>query len=148
MPGRRYSFEINRVSTAPPDTLFRLETDGSLWSSWARPLIPQSRWAERGDGGGVGAIREVGLWPVLLREKTVEYEPGRRHVYTFAGPAPVDDYRAEVFFTANAAGGTDLRWTGAFTESVPGSGPVLLVLLRGAIRILSARLVNGAEKQH
>ncbi|MBB4686871.1 SRPBCC family protein [Amycolatopsis jiangsuensis] len=147
MRGRRYSFEVNRVSTASPATLFRLETDGPQWSSWGRPFIVQARWAERGDDGGVGAVRELGLWPVLIREKTLEYEPDRRHVYTLVGPAPLQDYRGEVLFTPNSGGGTDLRWTAAFTESVPGTGPLLRTALRGAIGLLSARLVKGAEKR-
>ncbi|MEU4671771.1 SRPBCC family protein [Amycolatopsis sp. NPDC023774] len=147
MPGRTYSFEVNRISTAPPEVLFRLETEGPLWSTWGRPLIVQARWARRGDDdpNGVGAVREVGLWPVLLREKTLEYEPDRRHVYTFDGSGPVRDYRAEVFFTPNTAGGTDLRWTGSFTESVPGTGAFAAAALRGAIRILSAQLVKAAD---
>ncbi|HEY3710541.1 MAG TPA: SRPBCC family protein [Amycolatopsis sp.] len=145
MPGRRYSFEVNRVSTAPPAALFRLESDGSLWSTWARPLIVQSRWASLGDAGGVGAIRELGLWPLLVREETLEYEPDRRHVYTLAGPAPFKDYRAEVLLTPNAAGGTDLRWTGSFTESLPGTGPIARAALSGLIGILATQLVKAAE---
>ncbi|MGW7532150.1 SRPBCC family protein [Amycolatopsis sp. NPDC054798] len=145
MPGRRYSFEVNRVSTAPPSALFRLESDGTLWSTWARPLVWQSRWAVPGDGG-VGAVREVGLWPVLLREKTLEYVPDRRHVYTFDGPGPVHDYRAEVAFTPNADGGTDLRWTGSFAERIPGTGPVALAALRGVIGFLATRLAKAGNQ--
>ncbi|RJQ91221.1 SRPBCC family protein [Amycolatopsis panacis] len=145
MPDRRYSFEVNRVSTAPPEVLFRLETDGSLWSSWAGPMIPRSRWAEYGDNGGVGAVRDLGLLPGMVRERTLEYEPDRRHVYTLDSPSPMRDYRAEVFFTPNSRGGTDLRWTGAFTERVPGSGRIVRPLLHGIIRTLSARLVKAAE---
>lgn len=148
MTGRTYSFEVNRTSTAPPEVLFRLETDGARWSEWAKPLIVQSSWARRADSapGGIGAIRAVGLWPVLMREETLEYEQDRRHVYTFAGqPAPAKNYRAEVFFTPNAAGGTNLRWTGSFTEALPGSGQVVLTVMRAAIRMISAQLVKAAE---
>ncbi|HEY2062731.1 SRPBCC family protein [Amycolatopsis sp. NBC_01480] len=147
MPGRRFSFEVNRVSKAPPAALFRLESDGSLWSTWARPLIVQSRWVSLGaDGtGGVGAIRELGLWPLLVREETLEYELDRRHVYTLAGPAPFKDYRAEVLLTPNAAGGTDLRWTGAFTESLAGTGPIARATLNGLIGMLATQLVKAAE---
>ncbi|GAA4542436.1 SRPBCC family protein [Amycolatopsis samaneae] len=149
MAARRFSFEINRTSTAPPSTLFGLETDGSRWSEWARPLVPQSRWARHGEPepGGVGAIRELGLWPVLVREETLEYELDRRHVYTFAGAAPVKDYRAEVFFTPTDDGGTNLRWTGSFAEPLPGTGPALLTAVRGTIRFLSAQLVKAAENR-
>jgi uncharacterized protein YndB with AHSA1/START domain len=149
MSARTFSFEVNRTSTASPEALFRLETDGELWSTWARPLVLQSGWDRRGDPmpGGVGAVRKAGLWPLLVREETVEYEQDRRHVYTFAGPAgPVKDYRAEVLFTPNAEGGTDIRWQGTFVEAVPGTGPVSRSLLRAAIRILAARLSTAAER--
>ncbi len=146
MPGRRYSFEVNRVSAAAPPVLFRLESDGTQWSTWARPLVWQSRWATRGDDGGVDAVREVGLWPVLLREKTLEYVPDRRHVYTFDGFSPVRDYRAEVMFTPNANGGTDLRWSGSFAERIPGTGPAALAALRGVIGFLATQLAKAGNQ--
>lgn len=148
--GRKYSFEVNRTSTAPPSALFALEADGPRWAEWGKPLIVQARWARRGtdEPDGVGAVREVGLWPVLIREETLEYEPGRKHVYTFFGANPIKDYRAEVLFTPNATGGTDLRWTGSFTEPVRGSGPLVAATLRAAIRLFSAKLVKAAETGH
>ncbi|GAB2994434.1 SRPBCC family protein [Amycolatopsis acidiphila] len=147
MPPKTFSFEVNRTSSASPATLFRLETDGAHWSDWAKPLIVQSSWERWADPvGGIGAIRRVGLFPVLVYEETLEYEQDRRHVYTLARSAPVNDYRAEVTFTPNAAGGTDLRWRGSFTEKIPGSGPVVRQLLRGVITFVSAQLVRAAER--
>ena len=75
MSGRTFSFEVNRTSSAPPATLFRMKSDGARWSEWGKPLIAQS--AGRPRPGGVGAVRKVGLWPVLMREETVEYEQDR-----------------------------------------------------------------------
>jgi hypothetical protein len=92
MAGRKFSFEVNKTSSAPAATLFRLETDGANWSKWAKPIVVQSSWAREGDQpGGVGAIRQVGLWPVLVREETVEYEQDRRHVYKLVGAGPAND---------------------------------------------------------
>ena len=150
MSGRTFSFEVNRTSSAPPATLFRMESDGARWSEWGKPLIAQSSWARQGDPapGGVGAVRKVGLWPVLMREETVEYEQDRRHVYKLIAPStPAKDYRAEAVFTPNASGGTELRWSGSFTEGVPGTGPIMLVFLRGAIQLLSLRLIKAAERE-
>ncbi|TNC28490.1 SRPBCC family protein [Amycolatopsis alkalitolerans] len=145
MAPRTFSFEINRASTAPPAALFRLETDGGRWSDWAKPL--RSGWERWADPvGGVGAIRRVGLFPVIMHEETLEYEQDRRHVYTFARRAPVNDYRGEVIFTPNAAGGTDLRWRGSFTERIPGTGPLMREFLRGALLVISAQLVRAAER--
>lgn len=147
MTDRIFSFEINRTSTADAETLFRLETDAERWTAWGRPLIVQAGWAHRADPpGDVGAIRRVGLWPVLMFEKTLEYEANRRHVYTLVRNAPVNDYRAEVTFTPNGTGGTELCWRGSFTERLPGTGLLVRTLLRGAVGFLSARLVRAAEK--
>jgi hypothetical protein len=150
MSGRTFSFEINRTTHAPPATLFRLETDGARWADWAKPLIVQSSWEQQGDPApaGIGAVRKVGLWPVLMREKTIEYEQDRRHVYELIGPStPAKEYRAEALFTPNASGGTDLRWSGSFTESMPGTGPIMLVFLRGALQLISSRMIKAAERE-
>jgi hypothetical protein len=150
MSGRTFSFEINRTSRAPAATLFQLETDGGHWAEWAKPIIMKSGWERQGDPapGGIGAVRRVGMWPVLVREKTIEYEQDRRHVYELIGPpTPARGYRSEAVFTPNSEGGTDLRWSGSFTEAVPGTGPVMRALLRGAIVFLSARLVRAGERE-
>ena len=150
MPDRKYSFEVTRTSSAPPAVLFRLETDGAGWSKWAGPTIVQSSWERQGDPapGGLGAIRKVGMWPVLMREETVEYEQDRKHVYTFVGKGPAKDYRAAVVFTPNAAGGTDLKWSGSFSDgAIPGTGPVVLAIMRNTIQGVSKRLVEAAERE-
>lgn len=146
--GKTFGFEVNRTSTASAATLFRLETDGGRWSEWAKPVIVQSSWErEASPVGGVGAIRRVGLWPLLMREETLEYEQDRRHVYAFAGPpAPVKNYRAEVLFTPKDDGGTELRWSGSFTESLPGTGAASLAVLKTAIQVIATRLIKAAER--
>ncbi|MBK1784986.1 SRPBCC family protein [Prauserella cavernicola] len=145
MVGRRFSFEVRRSSSAAPEKLFRLETDGELWSSWAGPLVPQSSQARV--PCGVGAVRRVGLWPVLLSEQTVVYEPDRRHVYVLTSAGlPVRDYRAEVLFTPTGSGGTELCWSASFTERLPGTGAVTAPALHAALRYLAARLVTAAER--
>ena len=150
MSGRTFSFEINRTTIAPAATLFGLETDGGRWSEWAKPIVVQSSWERQGDPapGGLGAVRKVGLWPLLMREKTLEYEQDRRHLYMLIGPpSPAKDYRGEVLLTPNAAGGTDVRWTGSFSEGLRGTGPVMLVFLRGAVQLILGRLVKAAERE-
>jgi hypothetical protein len=149
MSGRKYTFEVTKTSSAPAATLFRLEVDGGNWSNWAKPIVLTSSWARQGDPapGGVGAIRKVGAWPVFVQEETVEYEQDRRHVYKLVGSAPVEDYLAEVVFTPNAAGGTDIRWTGSFVEKVRGTGPLVRAAMGGAVRFFAGRLVKAAERE-
>ena len=150
MSGRPFSFVVNRTSSAPAATLFRLETDGAQWAHWGKPLAVQSGWVRQGDPvpGGIGAVRKVGMWPFFVREETVEYEQDRLHAYVLVGPpTPAKDYRGELVLTPNAAGGTDIRWSGSFTEGVRGTGPIMLVGLRGAIQFFASRLVKAAERE-
>ena len=150
MSGRKFTFEVNKTSSAPAATLFRLETDGANWAKWAKPIVVQSSWARQGDPapGGIGAIRKVGMWPMLVQEETVEYEQDRRHLYKLVGPAnPAKDYFGEVVFTPNAAGGTEIHWSGSFIEGVPGTGRVMRAALGGAVRYFAGRLAKEAERQ-
>ena len=150
MSGRTYSFEVNRTSSAPAATLFRLVADGGNWSAWAKPMVLSSSWARQGDPApaGVGAIRKIGAWPLFIQEETVANEPDRRHAYKMVGPpSPAKDYSSEVTFTPNTAGGTDIRWAGSFIEGVPGTGPAMRAALGGAVRFLADRLVKAAERE-
>lgn len=150
MSGRKFSFEVNKTSSASAATLFRLATDGANWSNWAKPIVLQSSWARQGDPapGGIGAVRKLGMWPVLVQEETIEYEQDRRHVYKLIGPmTPAKDYFGEVVFTPNTAGGTDIRWTGSFVERVQGTGPVMRAALGGSVKFLADRLVKAAERE-
>jgi hypothetical protein len=149
MSGRKYSFEVTKTSSAPAATLFRLVADGANWSNWAKPIVFQSSWARQGDPapGGVGAIRKIGAWPVFVQEETIEYEQDRRHAYKLVGPAPVEDYLGEVVLTPNAAGGTDIRWTGSFVEKVRGTGPLVRAGMGGAVRFFAGQLVKAAERE-
>jgi Polyketide cyclase / dehydrase and lipid transport len=148
--GKTFSFEIRKSTSASAATLFRLETDGARWSEWARPLIVSSSWEQCGDPppAGVGAVRKVGMWPMLMREKTVVYEKDRRHVYAQIGPRlPARDYCAEMLLSSIPTGGTDVRWRGTFAEGIYGTGPVMLIFLRGVVWFLARRLVKTAEGQ-
>jgi hypothetical protein len=88
------------------------------------------------------------MWPVYVQEETVEYEQDRRHAYKLVGPpTPAKDYGGEVVLTTNAAGGTDIRWTGSFTEGVRGTGPLMRAVMGGAVRFFAGRLVKAAERE-
>src|SRR5262249_38305383 len=98
--------------------------------------------------GGVGAIRKVGMWPVLVQEETVEYEQDRRHAYKLVGPpSPAKDYFGEIVLTPNATGGTDIRWTGSVIAGGRGTGPRMRAAMGGAVRFFAGRLVKAAERE-
>jgi polyketide cyclase/dehydrase/lipid transport protein len=150
MSGRKFTFEVNKTTSAPAATVFRLVTDGGNWSTWAKPIVASSSWARQGDPapGGIGAVRKLGMWPVFVQEETVEYEQDRRHVYKLVGkPQPADDYHGEVVLTPTPAGGTDIRWSGSFNEKVRGTGPVVKAAMGGAVKFFAGKLVTAAERE-
>ncbi|MDV6011251.1 SRPBCC family protein [Haloechinothrix sp. LS1_15] len=148
MAARRFSYEVERTSSADAATLFAMLSDGSRWSEWASPIVPSSTLLTEGDPapGGVGAIRKLGVGPLGLREQTVAYEQDRLHGYVITSPTPMRDYRAEVRLTPRSDGGTDIHWSGGFAELIPGSGAVLAKALESMIGRLASKLVAAAEK--
>jgi len=149
MSGRRFSYEVSTSSSAPAATLFRIVADGANYSKWAKPIILQSRWQREGDPApwGIGAVRKLGAWPLFALEETVRYEQDRCFAYKLNEPAPVENYVGEVVLTPNAAGGTDIRWSGSFIEKVHGTGPFVLAAYRGVVRFYARRLVKAAENE-
>jgi hypothetical protein len=150
MAGRKFTFEVNKTTSAPAATVFRLVADGGNWSTWAKPIVVSSSWVRQGNPapGGVGAVRKLGMWPVFVQEETVEYEQDRRHVYKLVGsPQPADDYHGEVVLTPNSSGGTDIRWSGSFTEKARGTGPAVRAAMGGAVKFFAGKLVTAAERE-
>ncbi|MEU3272600.1 SRPBCC family protein [Saccharomonospora sp. NPDC006951] len=147
--GRAFSFEVNRTTTAPPHVVFALVVDGANWSNWAKPLVLGSRMLRHGDPppGGIGAVRVLGTWPVLMRERTVEHEQDRKHSYVLENSgAPLRNYRADLVLTPTESGGTRLHWQGSFTERFRGTGPLVRLGFKGIVTFIAARLTRAAER--
>jgi hypothetical protein len=147
--GRRFSYEVNRSTSASAATLFRIAADDANYSKWAKPVIMQSSLVCEGDPApwGIGAVRKVGAWPLFGLEETVRYEEGRCFAYKLNEPAPVMNYVGEVKLSPNAAGGTEISWSGSFVEKVHGTGPFVRAAYRGVVRFYARRLVKVAERE-
>lgn len=133
------------TSPAPPEAVFALLAAGDRWSEWAGPVVPRSRWAVPGEPvGGVGAVRRLGIGPLSSRERIVEHEPARRLGYVVDSAAPMRGYRAVVDLAPRPDGGTDITWSASFEPVVPGTGGVLLVVLRAIVRGFAERVARAA----
>ena len=55
------------------------------------------------------------------------------------------DHRADVWLTATADGGTDIRWASSCNPKLPGTGPALKLALSKAVGDLCNALVKAAE---
>ncbi|WP_188108803.1 SRPBCC family protein [Mycolicibacter arupensis] len=143
----RFAYAIRSTTSASPQALFDLVSDGAHWSRWAAPLIPYSTWESLGPAGdgGVGAIRAVGTRRRPFREMVTISEPGRRHGYTILTDGALRDYQAEVVFDE----GTDetrVIWRGRYETRWRAVGAAYWLLLRVIIGTLTRKLVAAAER--
>jgi uncharacterized protein YndB with AHSA1/START domain len=142
-----HSLEFSFESSASPEALFAVITDGANWAKHARPLIAASSWAHRGNGepGAVGDIRTLWMGPIRLREETLEYDAPRKHVYALLQPAPIKDYVSTVTITPHGTG-SSVRWATTFADKIPGSGAVLAKVLKPGLAQVAKKLAKAAEK--
>jgi uncharacterized protein YndB with AHSA1/START domain len=132
-------------SSAPPERVFALLEAGDRWQEWAGPFVPRSRWQVPGEPvGGVGAVRRLGVGPLVSRERVVEHEPPYRLVYVVDSPGPYRDYRSEVRLERTAEGGTDITWSSTFEPIVPGTGRLLRWFLRLVVGSFARNLAKRA----
>lgn len=131
------------VSSAPPETVWRLLADARGWKSWTR--FTHSDLEREGDPppDGVGAIRKFGTKRQQSREEVVHFEPSRQLSYTLLAGLPIDDYRADVVLTPEGSG-TRIDWSGRFDARRRGTGWFWKAFLTLALRDFSKRLARAA----
>jgi len=148
---RRRSVLVRRGSSAPAATLFRIETDGPIGRNGPSPLVLQSEWEREGQPppAGLGAIRKLGIWPMLGREETIVYEQDLRRVYALVGGAAswARDYQGEVTFQQDPSSGTKVWWRASFVPTIPGTGWLVSAAMRAMLWFFAMRLVRAAEAE-
>ena len=129
-----HSYDIQAVSSAPIAEVFEVIADAPGWSRWNRS-IGRASWEVEGDPApwGVGAVRALGAnRGPLSRERIVEFDAPHHQAYVIvSGPMPVKDYRADVYLTETADGGTNISWKGSWSTRVPGVSGFLTKMVRG-----------------
>ena len=137
---RSYSFAIERRGRASADKAFALIRDAEAWVKWAGPPITYSAWKEDGsaDGSVVGWTRLVGNRRFPAAEVITIDEAPHTHGYRIPAKWPVRDYASVVNFTEDGNGELTVRWSGQFTERIPGTG----LLWRGFLMRLLGRFAE------
>lgn len=117
------------------------------WSTWARPVLAQAKWIQRGEPqpGGRGAVRRLGLWPLFIREKITSYERGRFQEYTVLSPHLFSSYLGRISLSARSDGGTSISWSVELPPRLRLVGPVAVYALDHAIERLLHNLVRAAD---
>lgn len=144
---RTYSFVIERRGHASADKAFALIRDAEAWVRWAGPPISYSAWKAdgRADGTVVGRTRLVGNRRFPAAEEITVDEAPHTHGYRIPASWPVRDYAAVVNFTEDASGELTVRWSGEFTERIPGTGHLWRAFLHRFLGRLAERLIAHAS---
>ena len=138
-------FQVERHAAAPPERVFALLAAGDRWQEWAGPFVPRSRWQVPGDPvGGVGAVRRLGVGPLMSLERITASEPPYRLAYVVDSPAPYRDYASTITLAPTPDGGTAISWRSTFEPIVPGTGRLLRWLLRAILASFARNLATRA----
>jgi uncharacterized protein YndB with AHSA1/START domain len=145
--GRRFTFDIEMESEAPPERLFNILSDAPSWPTWFKPArrVEWVRPGDDGQAGRVGAVRRVVMGPIGVEEAILESASPSHHAYQIRTTIPVRDHRADVWFRATGDGKTSILWSSSFAPKIPGTGPLLATGLRLGVRQLARALTVAAE---
>lgn len=143
---RTSTFVIERHGRASAEKAFGLIRDAEAWAAWAGPPITYSAWKAdgRSDQTVVGRTRLVGNRRFPTAEEITIDDPPRTHGYRITAEWPVRDYTSTVNFIENANGELTIRWSGQFTERIPGTGYLWRAFLQRFLGRLAERLIAHA----
>lgn len=146
---RKYSFAIERRGPASGEKAFGLIRDAEAWARWAGPPITYSAWKEDGslDDSVVGRTRLVGNRRFPAAEVITIDESPHTHGYRIPATFPVRDYSSVVTFTEDRSGELTVRWSGEFTERIPGTGYLWRGFLRRLLGRFAERLIAHARAE-
>ncbi len=137
------SLSFTRVVPASPDEVFGVLADHERWALW----FADFRRAEVTSPGreGVGTTRRVWVGPMVLDERFVAWEPGRRFAFTMLSTnLPILSAMVEDWRLAPVDGGTRVEYLVGF--DVPGWISPLKGLLLWKFRPLFEKALPNLER--
>jgi Polyketide cyclase / dehydrase and lipid transport len=140
----RWSFTSTVRSAAPIGVVWPLIGEAARWKEWSWMTRTYLLRPGFSDPDGVGAVRRFALGPGGSSEEVVAWDPPRHLGYVAVKGLPVRRYRADVDLRSEA-GGTVITWRGRFDEIVPGTGPLLRLVLARLTRGFAVRVGRYAE---
>jgi len=143
-PGR-WTFTSEARTTAPVETVWPLIGQAARWQEWSWMTKTFLLRPGQPDPDGVGALRRFAFGPGGSREEVVAFDPPHHLGYIAVSGLPVRYYRADVDLRRDG-GETVVTWNGRFDELVPGTGPLLRLILRRMTAGFARRVCSYAEK--
>jgi hypothetical protein len=138
-PGGRWSFDARARSSATAAEVWPLIGEAHRWKEWS--FLTRSDLIRTGDPApdGVGAVRRFTKNGIGSREEVVAWDPPHHLAYRVLSGVPVRHYRADVWITSEESGCL-ITWSATFDAKIPGTGRLMVVVLRRMI----GRFATGA----
>lgn len=133
------SFTITRKIEMPADQVWAIASD---WQKSPGPGI-SVKVEEEGDpeSQGIGAIREITIGNVCVREKLESIKTPHSFTYRILSGAPMNDYLGYVEFIPKE-NSTIVQWKAELTPKIPLTGWICCKVAKGAIN----RFIDEIEK--
>jgi hypothetical protein len=149
-PGK-WSFEVVSRTSAPVDRVWPLLGEAERWKEWS--FLDRSDLERPGDPApdGAGAVRHFTRFGVGSREEVVLWDPPRHLGYIILQGFPVRRYRADITLTTDGSGtgsGTVIRWHASFDALLPGTGHLMVAVLKTVIGRFARGAARYAETLH
>jgi Polyketide cyclase / dehydrase and lipid transport len=152
----RQSFSVTRVADCPREEVWALISTATTWKDWAG--IIRSSLEREGDPApdGIGSIRRFGPPGVGSREEVVAWEAPSHLGYVILSGMPVRDYRADIRLEETSADSPDkispdksgkqttIHWSATFDPLIPGTGPLMRMILGKMIGRFASRAARHA----
>ncbi|MBK5287638.1 MAG: SRPBCC family protein [Acidimicrobiia bacterium] len=140
-----YVVDLERVTTAAPEMVWRWLADASSWSQWTKLSRTVLEREGSPEPDGVGAVRKFTRSGGSSREEVVAFDPPRHFAYELRSGLPIRNYRSDVRLTPEGTG-TRISWHSEFDRKYPGTGALMRRLIRFVLSDISASLVRHAER--
>jgi uncharacterized protein YndB with AHSA1/START domain len=111
---------VERTIAASPERVFEWLTDPVNLTS--APLFLKSRWRDDSTPPGVGAVREVSVAGVWLREEVTAYDAPRTYSYRVVRSFPACEHEGGTITFTPSGEGTHVDWISTFTIPARGGG--------------------------
>ena len=143
----RWSITATARSSAPVEVVWPLIGEAHRWKEWS--FLDRTELSRAGTPvpDGVGAVRRFTSHGVGSTEEVVAWEPPHHLGYSVLKGFPARHYRADVRCTA-AGTGTLITWSATFDEKLPGTGHLMVVVVRALLRYFATAVARYADRQY
>lgn len=140
------TLDFSRTVAAPVETVWDVVTDLRGMAAFTR--FRKIELEREGDPApnGLGAIRVMHLVGPPVREQVVAFEPPHRFAYRLLSGIPVKDHVGTIELEP-AGEGTRMSYVLETTPKLPGSGLVLMPVMRNVVGGISAGIAAEAERR-